>query len=166
MLSSLQITRFSHWLQWSVASQLLLGMYFELCAWVPLGAWNDQPGRDQPVSFGEAAFNLFFGLAPILLSLTFLKGFRVLMWAGLVFYGVWLALQFLGWWVPYLFGASPQHAEMYERVFSRTYKFLPTIGGHLPPDAMHTVLQILLVIVLVSCTRVLLPGGQHEQSST
>lgn len=141
-------------------------MYFELCAWVPLGVWNDQPGRDRPVSFGEAAFNLFFGLAPILLSLAFLKRFRVLMWAGLVFYVVWLALQLLGWWVPYLFGASPQHAEMYERVFSQTYKFLPTIGDHLAPDAMHTVLQILLVIVLVSCTPVLLPGGRHEQSST
>ena len=151
----------SRWFSLAIASQLCLGIYFELCAWVPLGAWNDQPGRAESTTFGEALFNLFFGLAPMLFSLAFLKRIRPLMWLGLIFHAIWLAIQVLSWWVPYLFGASPQHMEMYNRVFGRTYNFLPSFENHPAPDAMHFVLQVLLVSVVMSCAGALLRGREH-----
>lgn len=84
------------------------------------------------------------------------------MWTGLAFHSVWLSLQILGWWVPYLFGATPQHMDMYNRVFARTYKVLPSFPNHPAPDAMHFVMQILLLVVVVSSAAALLGRPGHR----
>jgi len=106
--------------------------------------------REYPTTLAEATFNLVFGVAPILFGLAFLKRNRPLMWTGLGFHSIWLSLQILGWWVPYLVGATPQYMEMYTRVFARTYKVLPSFPNHPAPDGMHFVMQILLLLVVVS----------------
>jgi hypothetical protein len=65
---------------------------------------------------------------------------------------VWMVLQVRSWWVPYFRGYSPQRLRVYQQFFGQTYrfKFLPATGDHLPPDAMHVVLQLLLLVVLIS----------------
>ncbi len=65
-------------------------------------------------------------------------------------YAVWLGLQLWTWWPPYLFGASERWSRVYERAFSKSTPILPRWGSHLPPDAMHFVLQGLLVGVAAS----------------
>ena len=58
---------------------------------------------------------------------------------------VWLGLQVWTWWPPYLFGASAHWSQVYARAFAQATPILPRWGNHLPPDALHLVLQILLV---------------------
>lgn len=76
------------------------------------------------------------------------KRWRWPMLAGLGLYGLWLYLEISSWWVPSFRGASPQFMRFYERWFGNTYKFLPTIDGHPVPDAEHTVILALLVLVV------------------
>ena len=72
------------------------------------------------------------------------------MWLALASYMVWLGLQLWTWWPPYLIGASEHWSQVYERAFARSTPILPRWGNHLPPDAMHVVLQALLVGVVAS----------------
>lgn len=71
---------------------------------------------------------------------------------------IWFGLQLATWWLPYLFGASPAWADVYGRVFAQQTQVLPRWGAHLPPDAMHLTLQVLLVGVLVSGYQRVVPG--------
>jgi len=54
------------------------------------------------------------------------------------------------WWPPYLFGASAHWSQVYARAFAQTTPILPRWGNHLPPDALHLVLQILLVGTVIT----------------
>lgn len=72
------------------------------------------------------------------------------MWVGAVGYTAWFYLQLQTWWVPYLFGASEHWQEIYHRVFAHSTKILPSFGNHLAPDAMHLVIQLLLLVIITS----------------
>ena len=69
---------------------------------------------------------------------------------------LWPLLHIYSLWVPYVFGASPQYAKMYERVWGRTTKLLPNFGNHLAPDAMH-------VFIDPACAVVLRKAHQRQQ---
>ncbi len=162
--STLRGSTTSLWFSCAVASQLCLGIYLELCLWVPLGTWNEENTFTEiPISVAVGV--IVFGLAAILFSLSFLKRIRPLMWLGLGFHSLWLATQVLQWWVPYVFGASPQHMEDYNTYFGQTYKFLPSFENHPAPDGMHVVLHLLLVAVIVSSAGALLRSRQQERGS-
>jgi hypothetical protein len=129
----------------ALAAQLGLLVYFELCVLVPLGSWNDQPGRSANLVLGAA-----IGAPQLLLLMGTVWRVKPLLWLGLIGDSVWLLLHIQGLWVPYLVGASPQYAAMYARVFGRTTKLLPNFGNHLAPDAMHIFIDALVVAVLVT----------------
>lgn len=101
-------------------------------------------------TFGDLAFVVGFGLPAVLFLYAYHKRIRALMWLCVMFNAVWFGLQVKGWWVPYIFGASQQWERTYTRVFGNTLKILPSAGKHLAPDAMHFVLQVLLLAVWVS----------------
>jgi hypothetical protein len=86
----------------------------------------------------------------LLLLFATIRRLRPLLWLGLVGDGIWLALHLRSLWLPYVRGASPEYAQMYARVFGRTTKWLPNSGTHLAPDAMHIVIDVLLVAVIVT----------------
>jgi hypothetical protein len=142
-----------NWPRISAGAQILLTAYFAFIVCVPLGAWNRQPGHEAMlVSLWhgklDVASLIFVGIfvtPGIVYLVAYRKGNQTWMWFMLIFDAVWLGLQIKSWWVPYLFGAAPEWQLTYERTFSQSYKFLPTYGSHLPPDAMHAVLQLLLV---------------------
>ena len=139
-------------------SQFLLVVYFEVVSWVPLGRWNYQPCC--PVAFDllsqsklEVVEGLYL-LAFILPLLGFWYGFRRrnkwLMLAALILYAAWLVIQINSWWLPYVAGASESWKATYSRAFSASTQVLPSWDDHLPPDAMHFTLQILLIVVVCS----------------
>ncbi len=68
--------------------------------------------------------------------------------AGIGLYGLWLYIEISPWWIPYVLGASPQVMHFYEHWFANTYRFLPRIADHPIPDAEHTVILLLLLLVL------------------
>lgn len=135
--------------QAALAAQLVLLLYFEVCVLTPLGRWNDQPGM-AAFSSGNIVMGAAIGTAQVLLLVGTIWRVKPLLWLGLVGDSIWLLLHIQSLWVPYIAGASPQYAQMYARVFTRTTKLLPNFGTHLAPDAMHVFIDLFLVAVIVS----------------
>ena len=132
--------------------QIGLAAYMQLISWFPLGRWNYQPccppglellrrGTLSPIdAVGAGAF-----LLPVALFwLGARREWHWAMWLALSVAAVWLGLQLWTWWPPYLFGASDHWSQVYARAFAQSTPILPRWGDHLPPDAMHVVLQVLL----------------------
>jgi hypothetical protein len=143
------------WLRVSLLLQILLALYFEMLAWFPLGAWNDQPGKRliQSAAEGHAIAAIVFSaicLGPVLLfAIAFWKRLFWMMWLGLIGYGVWAFLQVQSWWIPWVFGADSR-ARANHAALARTYKFFSQSLNHPAPDAMHFVLDILLFAVCLT----------------
>jgi hypothetical protein len=147
------------WLRRSLVAQVVLAVYFQAFTWFPIGSLNDQGGvHNRPlieelkggaVTWGDAASAFVFVLPGVLFLIGYMRQFRPLLWLCLLVYGVWLALQVQGWWVAYIFGASESWQRVYNRVFGKTLKMLPSWSNHLAPDAMHFTMQLLLVAVVV-----------------
>ncbi len=162
--------------RWALGWQAALAAYMQLISWVPLGRWNRQPccptGLEQlgrgTLEVGEALGLLAFLILPLLFWWGSHRGLRWAMWLSIAAYSIWLGLQLWTWWPPYLFGASEHWAEVYERAFAHSTPILPRWGDHLPPDAMHLVLQVLLVGVVTSGIWALLrrPTSQVPRGST
>ncbi len=145
----------------ALAWQIAVAAYMQLVTWVPLGRWNYQPccptgiellGRGL-LSAGDAIGALAFVLPAVLFVLGARLQWRTAMWLALVGNAVWLGLQLWSWWPPYLFGASDRWVGVYQRAFAQSTPILPRWGKHLPPDAMHFVLQVLLAGSVFTGTR-------------
>ena len=127
----------------ALASQALLGIYLQVVEWIPLGRWNNIANGN-----GQASLDIILAAVQAVILVFYWKRWRWAMLAGLGLYALWLYLEISSWWVPYFRGASPQMMRFYEHWFANTYKFLPPIDGHPIPDAEHSVLLALLLLVL------------------
>ena len=134
----------------AITAQVVLLAYFELCILIPLGRWNDQPGNNVAFSTGNMILGGAIGGAQLLLLIGTVGRLKPLLWLGLLGDTIWLLLHIYSLWLPYILGASPQYANMYARVFSRTTKLLPNFGNHLAPDAMHVFIDVFVVAVIVT----------------
>jgi hypothetical protein len=143
------VSRVTHY-RAAITAQVVLLAYFELCILIPLGRWNDQPGNNVPFSSGNMILGAAIGGAQLLLLIGTLRRLKCLLWFGLLGDTVWLCLHIYSLWIPYAFGAPPQYAKMYARVFGRTTKLLPNFGDHLAPDAMHIFIDVFVVAVIVT----------------
>ena len=149
----------------AAAWQLALAVYMQVVSWVPLGGWNHQPccptglellrrGRLDPV---EATGLLAFAL-PAVLFVASRRRRRNRIWLAALSVascGVWLGIQLGTWWPPYIFGASDRWKRVYARAFAEATQALPRWGDHLPPDAMHLMLQVLLLGAVLTGVRYL-----------
>ncbi|MGE5324634.1 MAG: hypothetical protein ACM3SW_17340 [Actinomycetota bacterium] len=148
----------------ALIAQLALLFYFELCVLVPLGSWNDQPGANAAFSRANITLGSLVGAAQLLLLIGTIWRFRPLLWFGLVGDSIWLTLHIYSLWLPYMFGASPQYARMYARVFGRTTRWLPNFGNHLAPDAMHIMIDVFVVLVILTLVPYLISLSRASRS--
>ena len=128
------------YLKASLVMQIVLAIYFEAVVWVPLGAWNNQPGKRliEVVQSGEAPLAAvgFAGvmLLPVLMfALAYWRQWFWLMWVGLAGYGAWAVLQMQSWWIPYILGADAR-ALRNQKFLERTTKILPSFSNHPAPE--------------------------------
>ena len=136
----------------ALAWQVALAVYVQLIIWVPLGRWNYQPccstGLEQlqrgTLSVGDALSIFVYVLPAMVFWQGARRNSRWAMGCSLLALAAWLAIQLWTWWAPYLFGASERWAAVYARAFAESTPILPRWGNHLPPDAAHFVLQVLL----------------------
>jgi hypothetical protein len=133
------------WQRTTVRVQLALLVYLQLCAWLPITAWNGQHDFDVP-----DVMYLAMGVLQALFAFGFARWNRWLVGIGLVGYLAWLYLQIDGWWIPYVAGYSPGGRAFYAKYFAETWKPLPSWGDHLAPDAMHVILQVLIVAAIAT----------------
>ena len=144
----------------ALAWQIALATYMQLVSWLPLGRWNYQPccptGLEQlrlgTLTAGDAAGVAAFLIPAALFAIGARRHWRWAMGLAVAAVTVWLVLQLATWWPPYLFGATERWAQVYERAFAHSTSILPRWGAHLPPDAMHLVLQLLLAGTVISGT--------------
>jgi hypothetical protein len=135
-------------------------------SWLPLGRWNYQPccpaGLELAARGRLSALDAAGLLAFLLIPLLFVMGRQRpwLAWISAASCAVWLGLQLVTWWPPYIFGASDRWERVYARAFAQATQILPRWDGHLPPDAMHLVLQVLLAGTIVSSWRWLRHQGR------
>ena len=70
---------------------------------------------------------------------------------------MWLLLQILQWWVPYLTGLHPLTQDAgrwyFESGHEQTVHLLRTEAGRVVPDAQHQVLQTLSLVAAILVTR-------------
>jgi hypothetical protein len=129
----------------SAVSQVLLLIYLELIEWVDIFPWNDVRKGN-----GQEALDVVLGLLMAGVVLATVRRWRIGMALAVMLYTVWLALQITTFWTAYIGGASPRWQRIYAVHFAQTIQWLPRWDTHLPPDASHFVLQILLVAALIT----------------
>lgn len=133
-----------NWTIVSIAAQTSLLAYFQIHEWVHVPRWNDElPGNPQArldVILGVVQAGLIIGTA-----LESIPAMAV----GVCVYTGWLALQVVGWWIPYVRGASDGHMRFYQNHWARTWRFLPPIGDHPVPNTAHVGLQALILASLM-----------------
>lgn len=124
--------------------QLLLLIYLQVIEWIDLFPWNDIRRGN-----GQEVLDIALGSVMIAaLAATYWR-WRPGVWLAALVYAVWLGLQITTFWIPYASGASKRWAKIHEANFADTIQWLPSHGNHLPPDASHFVLQLLLLVTLV-----------------
>jgi hypothetical protein len=66
-----------------------------------------------------------------------------------VYTAITVAAAFFMWWVPYLFGSSPKHAEEYRKMYAGTRHVLPARKGDPGPNLVHLAFHGLFLSTLV-----------------
>ena len=129
----------------SVVSQAILLAYLEIIEWVNLYPWNDIRRGN-----GQEVLDIILGVVMLACIAATARRFRTGMIVASVVYLAWLGLQITTFWIPYMNGASPRWQRIHAANFAQTVQWLPISGTHLPPDASHFVLQLLLVVALAT----------------
>jgi hypothetical protein len=115
--------------------------------WIPLFPWNDL----KHISFRyEHQLNAFMNCIQMAIIYGSLFQINWLMIVGLIFWTLWLYGHIMAWWIPYFFGASKSDMLDYQQTFGSTYKFFSTYDNHPAPDACHTILGLLTILVIPS----------------
>lgn len=139
------------------AAQAALLIYLQVIEWVDLYPWNDIRGGNSQEAL-DIALGVFMLLA---LAATWRRWWPGLLVAVLV-YLAWMYLQITTFWVPYVVGAAPRWQQIHAANFSETVQWFPRWDNHLPPDASHFVLQLVLLVALVM-TAIALRQGYRER---
>jgi len=136
---------------WALVMQVLLFIYFEITSLVPLFPWNDLSKYSTKEKVVEATSNGIIILLGIGLFITQVKALMIL---SAILWGLFLTMQLLTWWLPYLTGKHLKQfsRELYDTHFQQTVKLLPRIKDHIIPDAQHLVLQVLTLSTLLTTT--------------
>jgi len=150
--------------------QVALAVYVQLIMWVPLGRWNYQPCCAPALELlsrgtltaSDALAALVYVLPAAVFWLGARRDSRWVMSLSVLAVGAWLALQIWTWWPAYLFGASEHWSRVYARAFAESTPILPRWGNHLPPDAAHFVLQVLLAGSVATGTMALLSQARRR----
>jgi hypothetical protein len=157
-MDSIQMSSHNHRLpNAAITSQLLLLVYLEIVEWVDLFPWNDVRRGN-----GQEALDIVLGTVMIAALVATSRRWRLGVLFSVVFYATWLGLQVTTFWIPYAFGASERWTKIYAGNFSQTIQWLPRIRNHLPPDANHFVLQLLLIAALVFNSATALHAGKRH----
>jgi hypothetical protein len=134
------------WFKAALVMQLLLVAYWLTIQVVDLSPWNDvAAGRtDDALRFMIA----MTALPLIALAAIFALGLQTLGLLSVAGYVILLAVQLWAWWKPYAWGANSEEQAAYAASLAKTLKVLPAYGTHLPPDAQHIVLHVLIAVTL------------------
>ena len=142
--------------------KLSLWLHFSLTAYlwlidlIPLGNWNYQQDdylltaliKGKGIDAADVGLLVFITLPAVLFWVGYKKRNIWFCIAALLVDAIWLVMQILSWWVPYIAGTNKTWQLEYAN--SPTTKILPSFGNHVAPDAMHFVIHALLISELIT----------------
>ncbi len=67
----------------------------------------------------------------------------------LMYTGITMGSAFIMWWVPYLFGASAKHRELYGKMYAGTRFILPARRGDRGPNLLHLCFHALFLSTFI-----------------
>jgi len=124
---------------------ILFLLYQIIIDFVDLFPFNDVNVRDKRLR----KFEVLGNYPPLLIiSLCFYFS-GIWNWVGFVLTSIIMIMHLFAWWIPYFSGFPKNVQDNYEKYFSRTYKFLPSIKNHITPDAEHVGVGVILFITLI-----------------
>jgi len=134
----------------------ILTGYLWLVALIPLGNWNYQRGdylftaliKGKGIESGDVGLLVFITLPVVLFWFGYKKRNIWFCITALVVDIIWIVMQILSWWVPYIAGTNKTWQLEYAK--GPTTKILPSYGNHVAPDAMHFVIHVLLFLEIVA----------------
>jgi hypothetical protein len=132
----------------SVFCLAILFLYYQMDRWAPLGAWNGE--FRWPVHNDQFYVDIVIGLVLLWMIRSFYKRQIAGMWVSVALLTAWLGMEVKLWWIPYVKGTAPEDTASYSLYGSHT-QILPAVGNHHPPDAGHTVLDLLLFVTWLVC---------------
>lgn len=144
-------------------SVMILGGYLQLVEWVDMFPWNNIRNGN-----GQEMLDIAMGITTLILATLLWRGWRAAALVSALAIAFWAWLQIQSWWIPYFQGATQGWERHYEHWFGETVSWLPRSDRHLPPDANHLVLHVLIVIALVACVRAAIAsrvGGRLADSA-
>lgn len=142
---------------------LALGVYLEAVEWLDLSPWTTDVSVTHGVN-GQATLDLAMGGIIIVLAAWLWRGGWIPALVATAFLTLWGWLQIASWWIPYFQGASSTWKAVYARWFANTVQILPSSPGHLPPDANHFVLQLLILMALILAVYESFSGFERKQA--
>ncbi|HEY3813936.1 MAG TPA: hypothetical protein VGL66_11980 [Caulobacteraceae bacterium] len=142
--------------RWAAVATGVVGVYLEAVEWLDLYPWTTSFAITHGDN-GQQSLDIIVGvvLAAMTAALWFAGRIayvgRIVALISAALLAVWLWFQVQTWWIPYFTGASPGWAKTWAKWFSGTTQILPHDPHHLPPDANHFVLQLILLSAIGLC---------------
>ena len=130
--------------------------YLWLIDLIPLGNWNYQKGdylltaliKGKGIESGDVGLLIFITMPAVLFWVGYKKRNVWFCLTALLVDAIWLVMQILSWWVPYIAGTNKTWQIEYAK--RPTTKILPSFRNHIAPDAMHFVIHVLLVSAMIT----------------
>ncbi len=135
------------WFKAALVVQALLVGYWLAIEVVDIFPWNDLASRS--LDYGLNTEIAVTALPLLGLMLLFALGVRPLAILSVLGYLGYLVWEIWVWWKPFVIGADPAWKAFYASNLARTLKLIPAIGQHIPPDAQHLALQLLMLVTLL-----------------
>ncbi|WP_232664419.1 hypothetical protein [Pseudonocardia sp. TRM90224] len=139
----------------AVAVPLVWLAWMVLTDWVPMYPLNDLARSGIRERLLAAAINYPFPLA-IAAGVALAQTWSFT--AALVLCALCLIGHVRSWWLPYFRGAGPAQRDLYERLFARTVKVLPTQGHDVVIDVQHMVTGVLALTMTATTITATIAG--------
>ncbi|MBS0622466.1 MAG: hypothetical protein JSR80_05875, partial [Verrucomicrobia bacterium] len=131
-----------------IVLQIILLFFMLFHDWIPVPPFNNIPALKLADSnwyrLMGSCINGTTVLVPLILTLIYYFRSPIPLSASITVTAFYLLITvgtLLSWWVPYLFGSSPQHKQQFKK-FKKTHHFLPPRGDHVVPNTLHVVLHL------------------------
>ena len=134
-------------------SILLFVMMFH--DWIPVSPFNDISALKKVESnakrFLGSLINTLIVIIPLFLTVYYdhhsFIPFSIMLNITAFYFFLTIGTIF-SWWVPYFFGSSKKHKQLFSR-YKNTHHFLPARGDHVVPNTLHVVLHLLVWSCLI-----------------
>lgn len=147
------------WQAAAIALQSLQFLILLLHDWIPLGSLTDVAAVRRMNKLKHLLIGTAVTSVPVAWALwrsianfghPYPHGLKIGLW---LIYGILFVGELQSWWIPYVFGASPEKVQRFQELFGRTHAFLPVRHG-IVPNTFHVLLHLATVATLLVLTRI------------